>query len=156
MNQLDIMAKLGLVATLFVVSMVCNGPTQEASITVSLEKTLVADMFGNHDGVATLDEVNAVDSYFAANAEAWCVTGIPTWEATHVSPAEFKSSFAGVATHPYPSEQDLRAAFQSVSVKIPFVGIAVLQQRSQLTLAQYFRSPGPGIAAAKWELITVQ
>ena len=38
---------------------------------IFIDKRMVADAFGNHDGTASEDELNFIDNYFKSNLEAW-------------------------------------------------------------------------------------
>ena len=136
----------------------CSSPTQPPSDAVPLDRQLVADVFGNHDGAATQDELRSIDEYFRTNIEAWCVSSISEAlrESGEVSADQAKSCFAGIATRPFPDEQALRKAYESVNIKTPYVSIVVLRSDSQLALVKFFRSPGPGISGANWNSLRIK
>ena len=134
-------------------SIVCNSPTQSHSNSVTPDRNVAADVFGNHDGA---DELSDLDSYFAANSEAWCVSGLRSWYSNEVSAGEIISCIAGSATRPYPSERALRHDYEGVNIRRPFVSIAVLNAESQIIVTKFFRSPGPRISSADWEVLEVK
>ena len=55
----------------------CTSPTQPSGSEIAVDWNAVADLFGDHDGTASIDELAALEAYFTANAEAWCVGSLP-------------------------------------------------------------------------------
>jgi hypothetical protein len=154
------------VCALFVVSEVigCDSPTEPSSRSVLLDRHVVADVFGNHDGVASSDELLALDDFFRTNGEAWCVSSLAEglWNSNEASADQVKACFIAMATRPYPSEQALRQAYAGINIRTPYVSIAVLHNNSflneniQFQLTKFFRSPGSGISSAHWDILTVK
>lgn len=136
----------------------CDYPPESPSNSSLLDRQAVADIFGNHDGVATPDELLALDDFFQANAEAWCVSSLSDQlrNSDEASADQAKACFLAIATRPYPSEQALRQAYKGINIKTPYVSIAVLQNNKQLHVTKFFRSPGPGVSSAHWDLLTVE
>jgi hypothetical protein len=156
MNHMTFALRAGFLGLLLTCSFGCSSSTDVDAPSVVLDKNVVADAFGDHNGTATADEVKLVDDYFAANAEAWCLTGIPSAAATEVSADDVKRVFAQMATHPYHNENEFRAAYQGTSIKTPSVGVVVLRNGMQIIVTKFFRSPGPAISTAQWESLAVK
>jgi hypothetical protein len=136
----------------------CTNPTQSDSGTVMLDRNTVADLFGNHDGVASSQEVTTLNEYFSANAEAWCITDLPeeSWTSQEVTAGQVKSYVEGMATHPYSSEEALRRAYEGASIRTPFVSVSVLRPGSSIAVTKFYRAPGPNISASEWEELSVK
>jgi hypothetical protein len=152
--------KAGLFALLTITLIACSSksPSGPGTTAVTFDRNAVADLFGNHDGVATSDEVTALNDYFSTNAEAWCITdlGQESWYSKEVDAAQVKSYVEGMATHPYSSEEALRKAYEGMSIKTPFVSVSVLLRGDQIAVTKFFRSPGPNISTAEWEQLAVK
>ncbi len=146
------------VLTIALIASSCKSPTESGAATVTLDRNAVADMFGNHDGVASSQEVTALDDYFSTNAEAWCITdlGQESWYSQEVDAAQVKSYVEGMATHPYASEEALRKAYDGMSIRTPFVSVSVLLRGDPIAVTKFFRSPGPDISTAEWEELAVK
>jgi hypothetical protein len=139
-------------------SIVCNSPTQTQINPVALDRNIVADVFGNHDGVTSADELQALENYFADNIEAWCISGLgqESWTTSVVTPDQVRKSFASISSQPYPSEPALRQACGGLNIRTPFVSIAVLQRGDQILLTRFYRSPGTRISSAEWQRLPIQ
>ena len=142
----------------------CDSPTESPSRSLLLDRQVVADVFGNHDGVTSSDELQALDNFFEANTEAWCVSSLSEqlWNSDEASADKVKACFVAMATRPYPSEQALRQAYEGINIRTPYVSIVVLHNNNfvneniQFQVTKFFRSPGPGISSAHWDVLTVK
>jgi hypothetical protein len=119
---------------------------------VPLDSLVVADVFGDHDGVASADELKGLGDYFTAHRGAWCVCGLSQelWQATQASGDQVRQSVGAVATRPYPTEVELRSAYAGISIKTPWVSIVQITRARGYFGTRFMRSPGPGIATATW------
>ncbi len=155
-----LIVQAGIFALLMITLITCSSKTPSGPVTteVTFDRNAVADLFGNHDGVASTDEVTALDDYFSTNAEAWCITdlGQESWYSREVDAAQVKSYVEGMATHPYASEEALRKAYEGMSIKTPFVSVSVLRRGEPIAVTKFFRSPGPNISTAEWEELAVK
>jgi hypothetical protein len=135
-----------------------NNFTHYLDFHVVVDKNVVADVFGNHDESATLDELDNLDDYFAAHSEAWCLgrLGQESRNSYYITPEYAKFNFSSQRAAPYPSEHALRQSLDGASIRTPFVSIVVLQKQEQIILTKFFRSPGPGVGTAKWQRILVK
>jgi hypothetical protein len=140
-----------------VISPGCNSLSDPDDAAVILDKGTVADMFGNHDGVASQEELAFVETYFATNSEAWCITHLPSVSTTRTgfTAEDVRTAVVSSQTTPYPSEQALRERYAGVSFRTPYISISVLRSGVQISLAGYFRSPGPRLSEAVWEPILI-
>jgi hypothetical protein len=124
---------------------------------VPLARELVGDVFGDHNGTASTDELRALDEYFELNVEAWCISsygGISS-TAVEVSSEEARRCFSSLATRPYPSEQALRQAYAGINIRTPWVSIVVLRADGQVWLMSFFRSPGPRVGSTWWQPLAI-
>ncbi len=155
-----LIVQTGLFAVLTITLIACSSksPTESGSAEVTFDRNAVADLFGNDDGVASSQEVTALNDYFSANAEAWCITdlGQESWYSQEVDAARVKTYVEGMATHPYASEQALRKAYEGMSIRTPFVSVSVLLRGDRIAVTKFFRSPGPNISTAEWEELAVK
>lgn len=135
----------------------CTSPTQPSGSEIAVDRNSVADLFGDHDGTASVDELAALDAYFAANAEAWCVGSFPLDDSAsdRITAGEARSAFLKTTTKPFQSEVALGQAYEGVNIKTPYVSISVLHEDRQIKLVKFYRSPGPGISVAAWDRMTV-
>ncbi len=135
-----------------------TSPVQPQSVTITLDKTEVADLLGNHDGVTTAEELANLDEYFSTSSEAWCVTclGNESWTADAMTPSEEKSYIESMSTQPYSTEGLLRRAYIGKSLRTPFVGIAVLTNGDRITVTSFYRAPGPNISGGDWVQLNVK
>lgn len=158
MNSLRGSAACAIAPLLIVTSMACNSPTQLQSDPVVLDKNVVADVFGNHDGATDPGELQFVDEYFALHSEAWCISamGHDIWNTEVLSADQVKALFVSMATRPYPSELVLRQSYDGTNIRTPYVSVVVLQRSVQIVITRLYRSPGAGIAAADWQELTVK
>jgi hypothetical protein len=136
----------------------CSSPTDAPAGSVLLDRQIVADVFGDHNGVASTDELSALGAFFAVNHEAWAVSNLPErlWMSNETTPDEVKACFGAVAAHPYASEQSLRHTFEGINIKTPYVSVVVLSSGQQIHVTKLFRSPGPGISSARWDILNVK
>lgn len=135
-----------------------NSPIQPESVTVTLDKNEVADLFGNNDGVTTSEELAKLEDYFSICPEAWCVTylGNESWTADAVTPAEVKKDIESMATQPYSDGQLLRRAYIGKRLKTPYVAIAVLSYGDRISVTNFFRVPGPNVSGGEWVRLDVK
>jgi hypothetical protein len=135
----------------------CTSPTQPSGSDISLDRDAVADVLGDHDGTASVDELAALDAYFAANTEAWCVGSFPLDDSAsdRITAVGARSAFLRTTTKPFQSEVALRRAYEGVNIRTPYVSVSVLCQDRQIKLVKFYRSPGPGISVAAWDRMTV-
>jgi hypothetical protein len=157
MNTMECGVRFGLAILLGSLFFACNVLDDFGDPVVSLDRTIVADMFGNHDGVATAQELTDLNEYFASNPEGWCITHCP---AEYLSEMEIQAKVVreqvlNMHCHPYPSEQALRSANVGVNIKTPRITISVLRGGTQIVLWRLYRSPGPHFAEVAWELMAV-
>lgn len=160
MKLISLTSKCVSLALFVVVLSACStkSPTESQPGQVALDKNTVADIFGNHDGVASSEEIAALDSYFSSNKEAWCLTdlGQESWYVSDVTAAQVRSYIASMATHPYPSEAGFRSAYQGENIRTPFVSVSVMRSDNGIVLVEFLRAPGPGISDADWEELPVK
>ncbi len=137
----------------------CESPTDSPSVSVPVDRQVVADIFGNHDGVASSDELLALDEFFKANPEAWCVSSLSQelWQSDEASADQMKACLAAMATRPYPGEQALRQAYEGVNIRTPYVSIVVISSNNnQLQVTKFFRSFGSGVSSAHWVILNLR
>lgn len=130
----------------------CRMVTEPSHAQVILDQATVADMFGNHDGLASTQELTDLAAYAGVNRTAWCVTNFPfDYKDKYEIPCrEVQSAVQGSHTTPYPGEQALRTAKAGVSIRTPYIAVAVLRFDRQIVVQQYYRAPGPLFADRAW------
>ena len=148
---------IGVAVLLALIFPACSDTGVEEEPKMILERTLVADMLGDHDGVASSQELIDLATYFGSNAEAWCITNCPAeyWSGTSIPATVVREKVLAMRTHAYPNEQALRAANAGTSIRTPYITISVVRQESQIYLVRLFRSPGSKCAEVAWEEMTL-
>lgn len=122
-----------------------------------LDRSVVADKFGDNNDTTTTEELQALAGYFSSNQGAWCLQACPLddHESLTISAQQVRLSFV-LATHPYPSEESLRAAYSGIAIKTPTVSVIVLQQLDgQIYAVTYYRSPGATFSNAVWTQLQI-
>ncbi|MCK4352295.1 hypothetical protein KAW65_02690 [candidate division WOR-3 bacterium] len=131
----------------------CNKLNHQYKVTIPVNKEIVADGVGDHNGIASEDELKFIEEYFNSDPEAWCMGYFPLSYAGKTQiPADtvlwaFKqNSLAG----PYKSETELREAFKGVNIRTPCVGVYVLILDEECEITHLFRAPGPQFSKSEW------
>ena len=136
----------------------CNSPASpEQEITALLDKDVVADKFGDNNGLVTPQELHAVDEYFVTNDSAWCHQGCTLQDssASSISAQQVRNSFM-LACRFYPSEQAFRTALQGEGVKSVWVSIMVLRQYgTQIYASSFYRSHGGYFTSNQWTKLAI-
>jgi hypothetical protein len=124
-----------------------------------ISKEVVADAFGNHDGITTRDELDFVDQYFKTNDDAWCV-GVcydRYWynDQNTIGCNELVEMFGFMkCIGPYGSEEKLRESFPGT--RTPFVGIYTLKHTYKYRIYRFFRASGPRVSTDSWIELIIQ
>ena len=139
---------------LFVIS--CEKSTESIGDGAMIDINIVADGFGDHNGSASLEELDFINDYFTSNKEAWTIgsnaAGDETYEVKTLPSEIVVKAFERVRPWgPYTSENNLRQELDGASIRTPLVGIYVLTRRSECFIIKFFRSPGPRVGEVDWE-----
>ena len=132
----------------------------EIKVAVPVDKKIVADGFGDDDGIASEDELMYVEEYFNVNQEAWCLGGFPRgyWGQTQI-PADIviNTFHANLKIDgPYKSELALREAYEGLSIRTPYVGIYLLVlSNEEYKITRYFCS-GPEVSEGDWTPMEIE
>ena len=138
-----------------VITSCSNSPEpNDASVNVQITKQTLADQLGDKNGTASTDELNYVDEYFSNHNKMWVITNCMNTEGSTITSNEVKSKFF-VQSSGYPSQEILRDENQGLSIRAPWIGVAVLEKNNDLFITRTFRSPGPDFASVAWEEIRI-
>ena len=120
---------------------------------IFIEKTLIADGFGNQDGTASQDELNIIDNYFKSNFEAWGLGGFP-WDyrdKNEIPILEVMDALKNVKLDgPYKNEAELRKNYEGIGIRkvtTALLGIYVFDSgdyKSEQYRLKYFYKCGGG------------
>ena len=124
----------------------CKSPTsnQQDKI-VAINMSTLADNFGDNNGLTSNTELDSLNSYFNLNEYAWFLGGVPFQDSLGTT-YSFRNHI-----HPYPTEQQLRNAFEGIAIRTLYVTIIVLAKtNSQIVLEQCYTAPGPDISHGIW------
>jgi len=119
---------------------------------------VVADAFGNHNGIASHGEVDSIVNYFAGNNVAWALGGFPTpYCDVNEIPINIVLDQLRSArlSRPYANEKELRDAFKGCGVRTPWVGIYAFVSKPQYSLKAFYRSPGGYFSDHHWTQMRV-
>jgi hypothetical protein len=132
-----------------------NPSDTSLNTTVSLSKDEAADILGNKNGVAESEETAVLDKFYKANEEAWVMGGCIKNDGNTIKADSLKKHLNLFASL-YKSEQDFRNSLKNISIKTPFVFIYVMRrQEDKIVIKKLLRSPGPNIASALYEEISI-
>jgi hypothetical protein len=118
-----------------------------------VDKEIVADGVGDHNGSASEDELKFIEEYFNSNPVAWCLGIFPSaYAGTIQIPAEIVLSafMESALSGPYKSETDLRKAYEGINIKTLHVGVYVLISNEKCEIIQFWQAPGPRFSEREW------
>lgn len=150
MVQLIILNKNKIISFLILLFLVtCCDVTENGEEPLAyVEISVLADGFGNHDGIAQDEEITSIIDFFNTHDEAWGVSGISLpYRDTTVNeiPVEELPKMVGSAEilGPYYSEEAFIDHFENIKIQTPWIGIYVFETKNEkYYISRFFRSPG--------------
>lgn len=133
----------------------CESITHEkqiSTIKISIEK--LADQLGDKNGATTLEELNFINDFFDNSKQMWVITNCLCSDCKIILGNDVLSHFCtqGIA---YNSEDDLRDTNEGISIKTPFIGIALIERKINLEITKIYRSPGANFSSSSWDEIEI-
>jgi|GEM_PF-2394458 len=137
----------------------CNkndSPVSPSNSVVTLDKSIVADQLGNKNGSAENDEISYLNDYFKTNAKGWVLGINNAGESNEVSSVVLSQHFLLEDNNLYKNENELRAHYKNISIRIPYVGIYLLEQEGDMIkVSRVYRAPGPDVYGGEFEEIQI-
>jgi len=132
-----------------------KNPVESESPYIFIDKTLVADSFGNSDGTASKTEVDNINNYFISNIEAWGLGGFHWyyWNKNEIPLSVVRNTLKAPLYGPFKNEDELRKNYEGMAIKTPYVGIYVFTQDGipeQYRLKCLYYAPGPNVSEGVW------
>ena len=137
----------------------CKSPAEPENVIVYVEKESIADGLGDHDGIASEEELEFVDNYFIENPEAWCIGKFPMkYKNSKAVPADtvLNSFVNSNLWGPYENAYELRRTFVSIDFTTGDVGVYVIRFTDKYFINKFYYSPGPRISLSTWTNILIQ
>ena len=152
--------RLSFFLSLFFVIIGCEKSFDPIGEVNPIDINIVADGFGDHDGITSESEIEFISEYFTNHQQAWAIGSIAANyrdENVKSIPADtvIKTLSYTALIGPYTSESDLRDELSGLSIKTPFVGIYVLTRNGQCCIIKFFRAPGPRISDQIWDELQI-
>jgi len=113
-----------------------------------VERDIIADGFGNCDGLATEDELRSLDEHFRSYSEAWALGGFPTsyLGKTQIPASEVLNELKRTClVGPFKSKEEMKKYFDGMGirgVKCLAVGIFVFVSKPAYGIRDYYMCPG--------------
>ncbi len=115
-----------------------------------------ADELGDENGAASAEELTVVSEYFQDNDKAYFLTGSLNDYTDPLNSIELQLNFF-MNSQLYPSETDMRNAFEGVGIKTSWVAIYVAELNSdEIVITHIYRAPGPNVYEGDWERVEVR
>src|SRR4030042_622916 len=122
----------------------CETSIEPITEGVPINRKIVADCLGDHDGITTQTELETLDQYLLANNEAWAVGSGLTRFGNKISSDSLRGCFL-IWAPLFRNETELRDYYKNVGIRTPFVGIYILESNKHILVIKIFRAPGPNI-----------
>ena len=140
--------------TTFTLFINCETSTEPVTEGLPVNRKLVADCLGDHDGITTSTELETLNQYFVSNEEAWVVgSGLNQFE--DEIPSDILQKNFLIDPPLFRNETELREHYKDVNIRTPFVGIYVLESHKQILVIKIFRAPGPNISNSVWKELQI-
>ena len=123
---------------------------------IFVDRELIADGFGDHNGVASKTELDEIDNYFKSNIEAYSLGVFPgDYQDKNEIPHSviIDRLFAPIFDGPYKSEDELRKHYEGKAIKIINVGIYVFTKDvipEQYRITRFYKAPGANVSGGEW------
>ena len=151
-----------LIAILFIIPLICfcDKSTNPATVIAEIDISIIADGFGNHDGVSSDFELADIVEHFNNYSEAWAIGAIMTKyrdpSVEHILSDDLISMIQSAALNgPYYDEKHLRDQLEGMSIRTPRVGIYVIRYDENCVIVRFFRAPGARIGEQEWTELTI-
>ena len=138
----------------------CDKSTNPATVIAEVDISIIADGFGNHDGVSSDFELADITKHFNNYTEAWAIGAIMQKyrdsRVTYVSSDDLILMIKSISlAGPYYDEKHLRNQLEGMSIRTPWVGIYVLRYDENCMIVRFFRAPGARIGEQEWTELTI-
>lgn len=133
----------------------CKTSTEPVTGGVSINKEIVADYLGDHNGITTETELETLNQYFSKNDKAWVVgSGFNRLENEIHSDTLIK--YFSIQSPLFKSKTELKDHYKNKNIRTPFVGIYVMESNRQIIFRKIFRAPGPNIYSSVWQEVQIK
>jgi hypothetical protein len=153
------LTKLFIFVSLFIFSSTllinCKSSTELIAKGVSIDRKIVTDCLGDHDGITTQTELDSLNHYFLFNEKAWAVGLGLTRFGDYIPSDSLRERFL-ILGPLFKNETELRNFYKGVVIKTPFVGIYVLESNKDIMVVKLFRAPGPNIYSGIWQEVKIK
>jgi hypothetical protein len=132
----------------------CESSTEPLAKGVSIDREIVADCTGNHDGITTQTELDSLNQYFLINDKGWAVGSGLTRFGDKIPPDSLRDHFL-IWGPLFINETELRDFHKGIGIRTPFVGIYVLESNKNIMVVKLFRAPGPNVYSGDWQELQI-
>ena len=150
--------KAFIILTLFVsfssIIINCETSTEPLAKGVSIDRKIVADCIGNHDGITSQAELDSLYHYFHINDKGWAVGAGLTRYVDKIPPDSLIDHFL-IWGPLFINETELRDFHKGIGIRTPFVGIYVLESNKNIMVVKFYRAPGPNVYSGEWQELQI-
>lgn len=150
--------KLLILIPIFIFSIIlminCKLSTESTAQGVSIDRKIVADCLGDHNGITTQTELDSLNDYFLINDKGWAVGSGLTRFGNQIPSDSLQKHFL-IYGPLFVNETELRNSYKDISIRTPFVGIYVLESNTNIIVVNLFKAPGPNIYSAEWQELQI-
>jgi hypothetical protein len=133
----------------------CESSTEPIAKGVSIDRKIVADCLGEHDGITTQAELETLNQFFSINDKAWAVGSGFNRPGNEIPSDTLQKHFL-IFPPLFRNEIELRDNYKGVVIKTPFVGIYVLESNKDIMVVKLFIAPGPNVYSGVWQEVQIK